>query len=72
VVKSSSSKSKNILNLPPGVQRLSINEVKNVPVLMGEKDILKTIQLLPGIRAKKSVLGRYHQLRSRTISESCL
>jgi len=49
VVKSSSSKSKNILNLPPGVQRLTINEVKDVPVLMGEKDILKTIQLLPGI-----------------------
>ena len=34
----------------PGMQRISMNEIKNVPVLFGEKDILKTIQLLPGIK----------------------
>ena len=33
-----------------GVQKISINELKNLPVLFGEKDILKSIQLLPGIK----------------------
>ncbi len=32
-----------------GVQKLTTNEIKNIPVLFGEKDVLKTIQLLPGI-----------------------
>ncbi|MEO8819832.1 MAG: TonB-dependent receptor [Ginsengibacter sp.] len=34
----------------PGMQRISMSEIKNVPVIFGEKDILKTIQLLPGIK----------------------
>lgn len=34
-----------------GVERLTIEEVKTIPVLLGEKDILKTIQLLPGIKS---------------------
>jgi len=44
-------KDANITNPIMGVQKLSINEIKNVPVLFGEKDILKTIQLLPGIKS---------------------
>jgi hypothetical protein len=35
----------------PGVQKISMEEIQNVPVLFGEKDILKTIQLLPGIKS---------------------
>lgn len=46
-----SGKSDNIIRRLPGIQKLSINEIKNVPVLFGEKDILKTIQLLPGIKS---------------------
>jgi hypothetical protein len=34
-----------------GVQKLSVNEIKDLPVLFGEKDILKTIQLLPGVQS---------------------
>ena len=34
-----------------GVQKLSINEIQNVPVIFGEKDVLKTIQLLPGVKS---------------------
>ncbi len=41
----------NITQTLPGVQKISIEEIKNVPVLFGEKDILKTIQLLPGIKS---------------------
>ena len=34
-----------------GVQKLSISEIKDIPVVFGEKDILKTIQLLPGVQS---------------------
>jgi len=34
-----------------GMERLSMPEIKDIPVLLGEKDILKTIQLLPGIKS---------------------
>jgi hypothetical protein len=32
-----------------GVQKLSVAEIADIPVIFGEKDILKTIQLLPGV-----------------------
>jgi len=32
-----------------GVNRLNIKEINQVPVLFGERDVLKTIQLLPGV-----------------------
>src|SRR6267154_3779318 len=51
VVVSASRKDNNITKTLPGVQRLSTDDIKNIPVLFGEKDILKTIQLLPGIVA---------------------
>lgn len=34
-----------------GSQKLDIKEANKIPVLFGEKDILKTIQLLPGIKS---------------------
>jgi hypothetical protein len=45
------SSSDNITRTLTGVQKVSVEEIKNVPVLFGEKDILKTIQLLPGIKS---------------------
>jgi hypothetical protein len=51
VVVSTRKKNENITKAVMGVQKLSINEIKNVPVLFGEKDVLKTIQLLPGIKS---------------------
>ncbi len=32
-----------------GMERISTKEIKKLPVLMGEQDILKSLQLLPGI-----------------------
>ena len=31
------------------VSKISVREIQNIPVILGERDILKTIQLLPGI-----------------------
>lgn len=51
VVSSGSRKSDNVKQPLMGVQKLSVNEIRNVPVIFGEKDVLKTIQLLPGIKS---------------------
>ncbi len=49
VVVSSERSDKNITSTELGVERLNLKSIDNIPVLFGEKDILKTIQLLPGI-----------------------
>ena len=33
------------------LEKINIREVRNIPVLFGERDILKTIQLLPGVKS---------------------
>ncbi|MEO5996429.1 MAG: TonB-dependent receptor [Chitinophagaceae bacterium] len=40
----------NVKKAQMGQIDLSIGQIKSVPVLMGEVDILKTLQLLPGVR----------------------
>ncbi len=34
-----------------GIEKLDLKEINRLPVLFGERDILKTIQLLPGIKS---------------------
>ncbi|MBD3750015.1 MAG: TonB-dependent receptor [Sphingobacteriales bacterium] len=41
----------NVVNPQMGVQKLNVKEINNIPVLFGERDILKTLQLLPGIKS---------------------
>lgn len=45
-----SSNSQNIKSTQMGMERFSISETKEVPVLLGEADIIKTLQLLPGVK----------------------
>ena len=40
----------NVKNAQMGKIDLSIDQIKNIPAFMGEVDILKAIQLLPGVR----------------------
>ena len=41
----------NVTNTEVSVVKLDIKDAKKIPVLFGEQDILKTIQLLPGVSA---------------------
>ncbi|HEY4788717.1 MAG TPA: TonB-dependent receptor [Bacteroidales bacterium] len=50
VVVTDKRKDENVTSTQMGVQKLDIKEIKNIPVLFGEKDVLKTMQLLPGIQ----------------------
>ncbi len=34
-----------------GIERLTAKDIKNIPALLGERDVLKTVQLLPGIKS---------------------
>ena len=49
VVKASNRRS--ITNAQMGMERVTIAETKNIPMLFGERDVLKTLQLLPGIKS---------------------
>ncbi len=40
----------NVRNAQMGKIDLSVNQIRNIPAFMGEVDILKAIQLLPGVR----------------------
>lgn len=44
-------KNENITSTQMGVEKLDMKEIKNIPVLFGEQDVLKTLQLLPGIQS---------------------
>ena len=50
VVLYSKRKDVNVRDAQMGRIELSINQIKNVPAFLGEVDILKAIQLLPGVR----------------------
>lgn len=41
----------NVTDPQMGAQKLDMKEANKIPVLFGEKDVLKTIQLLPGIKS---------------------
>ena len=41
----------NITRKEMSVNRLDINAIKHIPALMGEVDVIKSIQLLPGVQA---------------------
>lgn len=48
----SSQKEERSLKAPQmGVERLSMQTIKNIPLLFGERDLMKAIQLLPGIKS---------------------
>ena len=48
---SANTRGRTITNPQMGVERLTMNEIKTIPMLLGERDILKAIQLLPGIKS---------------------
>lgn len=50
-VSSSKSAGRSVTGSQMGIEKISVQEAKNIPVIFGEKDLLKTIQLLPGIKA---------------------
>jgi hypothetical protein len=51
VVISANKRNENVSNPQMGLQKIDVKEINNIPVLLGERDVLKTLQLLPGIKS---------------------
>ncbi|MGK2864460.1 MAG: TonB-dependent receptor [Chitinophagaceae bacterium] len=51
VIINSSSRSRSLASPQMGVEKLTTNDIKYIPVLLGERDILKVVQLLPGVKS---------------------
>lgn len=51
VLVTSSSRNRSLSSPQMGVEKLSTKDIKYVPVLLGERDILKVVQLLPGVKS---------------------
>jgi len=47
---SSEAANKNVTSSNMSMEKINIKEISTIPVFLGERDILKTIQLLPGIK----------------------
>ena len=42
----------NISKAQMGVEKLDVKEISKLPVIFGEKDVIKTLQLLPGVQSE--------------------
>ncbi|MCJ8209746.1 TonB-dependent receptor [Mucilaginibacter sp. RS28] len=51
VVRGNQRKDENVRSPQMGLDKIDMKVLNNVPVLLGEKDVLKTIQLLPGVKS---------------------
>ena len=51
IVITSSARTRNIRAPQMSMEKISVQETKNIPVLFGERDIMKTMQLLPGVKS---------------------
>ena len=54
-----------------GVEKVNIAEMAKVPVLLGERDIIKSVQLLPGVKQESDMSSGY-QVRGGTSSQNLL
>jgi Outer membrane receptor proteins, mostly Fe transport len=50
VVVTARARDENIAGLTMGVEKLSMKQIKKMPALMGEVDVIKAVQLLPGVQ----------------------
>ncbi|MEP6749126.1 MAG: TonB-dependent receptor [Bacteroidota bacterium] len=51
VVVTAPNRGRSLKSTQMGIEQLSTKEIKNIPMLFGERDVLKAIQLLPGIKS---------------------
>ncbi|MCX2493970.1 TonB-dependent receptor [Pedobacter sp. PF22-3] len=50
-VSANNRKNDNVKSAQMGLERIDMKTLNSIPVLLGERDILKTIQLLPGVKS---------------------
>lgn len=58
-ITSSGNNNRSIDNPQMGMERLTIAETKTIPVVLGERDVIKTLQLLPGVKSSSEGTGGF-------------
>ena len=56
----SSKANSNVARAQMGMEKLNIKDINTIPVLFGEKDVMKTIQLLPGVQPVSDGNGGFY------------
>ncbi len=51
IVVAAEKKDENVTKMQMGVEKIEMKEIEKIPVIFGEKDVLKTIQLRPGVKS---------------------
>lgn len=69
VVITSNSALQRVSELQIGVERVNVETVKLLPTLLGERDVVKSLQLLPGVKSEAEGLGGY-QVRGGTSAQN--
>jgi len=60
VVVSSTKKDQKIISTDMSVEKISAKEIKQIPMVLGEADVIKSIQLLPGVSAPNEGSGGFN------------
>ena len=71
VTVTSRSAQKRVQEVQIGVEKVEIATLAKVPALFGEKDIIKSIQLLPGVKSESEASGGY-QVRGGTAAQNLI
>ncbi len=71
VTVTSRSVQKRVQEVQVGVEKVEIATLAKVPALFGEKDIIKSIQLLPGVKSESEASGGY-QVRGGTAAQNLI
>jgi hypothetical protein len=60
VVVSSTKKDRKIISTDMSVEKISAKDIKQIPMVLGEADVIKSIQLLPGVSAPNEGSGGFN------------
>ena len=60
VVISSTKKDQKIVSTDMSVEKISAKDIKQIPMVLGEADVIKSIQLLPGVSAPNEGSGGFN------------
>jgi hypothetical protein len=60
VVVSSTKKDRKIISTDMSVEKISAKDIKQIPMVLGEADVIKSIQLLPGVSAPTEGSGGFN------------
>ncbi len=71
VVVSSQSARRRISELQIGSERMQVRELTNTPRLLGEADIMRSVQLLPGVKSESDASSGF-QVRGGTSSQNAI